>query len=66
MCQELLAMGGKPRLTQFQGMSHDCWAQAVSDSNLIQWMLIQHHSSQQVPTQTAQARGLVFSSASEQ
>jgi predicted peptidase len=64
MCQELLAMGGKPRLTQFQGMSHDCWAEAVSDSDLIQWMLLQHRTPQQLqPTQTAQARGLVFSSA---
>jgi pimeloyl-ACP methyl ester carboxylesterase len=41
MCQELVAHGGKAKLTEFDGSGHDAWAMAIDRSNVVQWMLAQ-------------------------
>jgi predicted peptidase len=57
MCQEITAVGGQPRLTQFAGTGHDCWEQAVFESPLLPWMLQQRRGYFQ---STVQARALAF------
>jgi predicted peptidase len=42
MCREINQKGGWARLTEFYGGDHDCWALAVHESNLVNWMLLQH------------------------
>lgn len=42
MCREINEKGGWARLTEFYGGDHDCWELAVRESNLINWMLLQH------------------------
>jgi predicted peptidase len=44
MCREIQKRGGIARLTEFLGNQHDCWPQAVNESNLIVWMLEQRRS----------------------
>jgi predicted peptidase len=41
MCRAIDACGGHARLTEFEGSSHDCWELAVSESDLVSWMLKQ-------------------------
>jgi predicted peptidase len=41
MCREITERGGIARLTEFLGVGHDCWAQAVHESELVDWMLQQ-------------------------
>ncbi len=41
MCEEVSRLGGAPRLTLFPVMDHDCWDRAVTQTNLIDWMLQQ-------------------------
>lgn len=42
MCRRINQKGGWARLTEFYGGDHDCWELAVRESNLINWMLLQH------------------------
>jgi len=42
MCKGINERGGWARLTEFYGGDHDCWEQAVRESNLVNWMLLQH------------------------
>ena len=42
MCRDINQHGGWARLTEFYGNDHDCWELAVHDSNLVNWMLLQH------------------------
>jgi poly(3-hydroxybutyrate) depolymerase len=44
MCQAIDAQGGKARLTEFDAGDHDCWELAVSESDLVTWMLRQRRS----------------------
>lgn len=53
MCQLIAAKGGRPRLTQFAGGSHDCWPQVVGQSDIITWMLQQRRN----PLQAAASLG---------
>ena len=41
MCQSVQSHGGRARLTEFDGGEHDCWVQAVDQSDLVTWMLRQ-------------------------
>jgi predicted peptidase len=41
MCNAIDARGGKARLTEFEAGEHDCWELAVSESDLVTWMLQQ-------------------------
>lgn len=41
MCEEINGKGGKMKLTEFVGIGHDAWPQAVNDSDLVNWMLKQ-------------------------
>jgi len=41
MCREIQQHGGVARLTEFLGVGHDCWAKAVHESKLVDWMLEQ-------------------------
>jgi predicted peptidase len=42
MCRDINQRGGWARLTEFYGNDHDCWQLAVHESNLVNWMLLQH------------------------
>lgn len=44
LCQLVSRQGGQVRLTLFNGFGHDCWDRAVSESELIDWMLRQRRS----------------------
>jgi hypothetical protein len=41
MCKSVQTHGGRARLTEFDGGEHDCWLQAVDQSDLVTWMLRQ-------------------------
>jgi predicted peptidase len=41
MCRQIQARGGRARLTVFKGTTHDCWADAVDQTELVRWMLVQ-------------------------
>jgi len=41
MCDKIRQGGGVARLTEFAGIGHDCWPQAVHNSDLVDWMLQQ-------------------------
>lgn len=41
MCESIQSHGGRARLTEFEGGEHDCWVQAVDQSDLVTWMLRQ-------------------------
>jgi predicted peptidase len=41
MVTEIKKRGGIARLTEFLGVGHDCWEQAVHESDLVDWMLKQ-------------------------
>lgn len=45
MCQQINDRGGKVKLTEFVGIGHDAWPQAVNDSDLVNWMLKQRRPS---------------------
>ncbi|HMB95511.1 MAG TPA: prolyl oligopeptidase family serine peptidase [Tepidisphaeraceae bacterium] len=51
MCEQIKSGGGSARLTEFDGVGHDCWDRALKQSDLIQWMLQQHRQTQ--PTKRA-------------
>jgi predicted peptidase len=44
MCREITERGGRARLTEFLGIGHDCWKQAVHDSDVVAWMLRQRRN----------------------
>lgn len=44
MFQAIEANGGRVRITRFDGDDHDCWAQAVEQSELLPWMLRQRRN----------------------
>ena len=48
MCEQLQARGGKPKQTKFNGIGHDCWDKAVTESELVSWMLEQRVSARPV------------------
>jgi predicted peptidase len=41
MCKGITGHGGQARLTEFDGVGHDCWDKAVAQSQLVPWMLQQ-------------------------
>jgi predicted peptidase len=41
LCDSVKANGGKARMTEFMGDTHDCWPQVVDESEVIGWMLVQ-------------------------
>ncbi|MDW8263241.1 MAG: alpha/beta hydrolase-fold protein [Phycisphaerales bacterium] len=45
MCDEIAALGGRPRFTRFRGIGHDCWDRAIAQSDLVGWMLAQRRRS---------------------
>ena len=45
MCDAIKSHGGHAILTEFQGDAHDCWAQAIDKSDLVNWMLHQRRDS---------------------
>jgi predicted peptidase len=47
MCEQIRAQGGVARLTEFAGIGHDCWPQAVGNSELVDWMLKQRRRADQ-------------------
>jgi predicted peptidase len=51
MCQAIDDRGGKARLTEFDSGAHDCWGLAVTQSDLVTWMLRQRRQ----PAETASA-----------
>lgn len=48
MCQQITAHGGTARQTKFDGIGHDCWARAVAESDIVDWMLRQRISARPV------------------
>lgn len=59
MCMALQSRGAPVRLTEFEGAGHDCWPLAVTESELVRWMLKQRRSAM-AQQQQAQARSLVL------
>jgi predicted peptidase len=41
MVRAIQASGGRAKVTEFSGGKHDCWTQAVDESELVRWMLLQ-------------------------
>jgi predicted peptidase len=41
MCNAIKSAGGRANLTELLGDEHDCWAQAVEQTQVINWMLAQ-------------------------
>jgi predicted peptidase len=59
MVSEIKKRGGIARLTEFLGVGHDCWDQAVHQSDLVDWMLKQRRrniSPSVVTSETAVAK----------
>jgi dienelactone hydrolase len=48
MCQAIDARGGRARLTEFDAADHDCWGLAVTESDLVTWMLRQRRQPAQI------------------
>jgi predicted peptidase len=44
MCDAIQAAGGRAQFTELPGGSHDCWAQAVEQTDVINWMLTQRRN----------------------
>jgi predicted peptidase len=57
MCDVIQEHGGKARLTEFDGDAHDCWSQAVDESELLQWMLVQRRNPLQTSASSARGGG---------
>ena len=55
MCRTIDAHGGRARLTEFSGIGHDAWPLAVSESQLVPWMLQQHRAAPPVQVTAAAA-----------
>src|SRR4029077_6304042 len=55
MCREIDQHPGVARLTEFLGVGHDCWALAVHQSNLVDWMLEQRRHSANPDVQTTES-----------
>lgn len=53
MCSEISQHGGVARLTEFFGVGHDGWDKAVSESNVVSWMLEQRRNPARVEPDTA-------------
>ena len=41
MCAQIAQIGGQARYTGFDRVGHDCWEQAVAQTDLVDWMLRQ-------------------------
>jgi predicted peptidase len=54
MCSAIKARGGRAHLTELIGDDHDCWARAVEETQVINWMLAQKRN----PLQAASLQAL--------
>lgn len=56
MCRLIQDKGGRPNFTEFDGDSHDCWADAIDRSELVHWMLVQRRDPLQTASRTRGSR----------
>jgi predicted peptidase len=44
MCEQIKSLGGSAKITEFDGVGHDCCDRAIAESDLVNWMLQQRRS----------------------